>query len=77
MNGAPKQVEKVGSGWVRPFSVPATLAVKPERKWYMAWAGDRRAIGGRTPKESHVSMTMFFGMPARDVLLALETMSSG
>ena len=27
MNGAPKQVEKVASGSVTPFSVPATLAV--------------------------------------------------
>ena len=47
MKGAPKQVEKVGCGSLpRPFSVPATLAVKPDRKWYMAWRGvslrDRR-----------------------------------
>ena len=33
MKGAPKQVEKVGCGSLpRPFSVPATLAVKPDRK---------------------------------------------
>jgi hypothetical protein len=33
MNGAPKQAEKVGRGSSMPTSVPATLLVKPERKW--------------------------------------------
>jgi hypothetical protein len=33
MKGAPKQAENVGSGSWTPSSVPATLAVKPERKW--------------------------------------------
>ena len=61
MNGAPKQVEKVGCGSVTPRSVPATLEVKPERKWYIACAGVSRAIGGSTPKASQVSMTTFFG----------------
>jgi hypothetical protein len=31
-NGAPKQVENVGCGSVTPISVPASFAVKPERK---------------------------------------------
>ena len=31
-NGAPKQAEKVGCGSVTPISVPASFAVKPERK---------------------------------------------
>ncbi len=62
MKGAPKQVEKVGCGSLpRPFSVPATLAVKPERKWYMAWLGVSREIGGNTPKASAVSMITFLG----------------
>ena len=56
MKCAPKQVEKVGCGSLpKPFSVPATLAVKPERKWYMAWLGVSRAMGGKTPKASAVS----------------------
>ena len=32
MNGAPKHALKVAFGSVTPFSVPATLAVYPERK---------------------------------------------
>ena len=32
MKGAPKQVEKVGCGSVTPRSVPATFAVKPDKK---------------------------------------------
>ena len=31
-NAAPKHAEKVGVGSVMPRSVPASLAVKPERK---------------------------------------------
>jgi hypothetical protein len=45
----PKQAEKVDSGSVTPRSVPATLAVYPERKWYMAWPGVRMDTGGSTP----------------------------
>ena len=77
MNGAPKQVEKVGCGSVTPRSVPATLEVKPERKWYIACAGVSRAIGGSTPKASQVSMTTFFGAPPSAVGEALEIASSG
>src|SRR6185436_428658 len=62
MNGAPKQVENVACGSLpSPFSVPATFAVYPDRKWYMAWLGVSLAIGGITPKASAVSMTMFLG----------------
>ena len=64
MNGAPKQVLKVAFGSVTPFSVPATLAVYPDRKWYIAAADDSRAIGGRTPNASAVSMMMLRGCPA-------------
>src|SRR5262245_17038382 len=63
-NGAPKQVENVGSGSApNPFSVPATFAVKPERKWYIAWPAVSFAIGGMTPKASAVRKMMFFGWP--------------
>ena len=54
---------KVALGSVTPFSVPATFAVYPERKWYIAPSADRRAIGGRTPKASAVSMTTLAGWP--------------
>ena len=57
--------------------MPATLEVKPERKWYIAWAGVSRAIGGSTPKASQVSMTTFRGWPAQAVAEALEIASSG
>ena len=43
-NGAPKQAEKVAEGSVTPRSVPATLAVYPERKWYIAWSAVSRAM---------------------------------
>ncbi len=72
MKGAPKQVEKVGSGSVTPRSVPATLEVKPERKWYIACAGVSRAIGGSTPKASQVSMTTLRGLPPSAVGEAFE-----
>ena len=56
MNGAPKHALKVACGSVMPRSVPATLAVYPEMKWYMACSVVRRAMGGRTPNASAVSM---------------------
>ena len=49
-----KQAEKVGVGSVTPRSVPASLAVKPDRKWYWVWSAVRRETGGRTPKASAV-----------------------
>src|SRR4051812_48396528 len=64
-NGAPKQVLNVAFGSVTPFSVPATFAVYPERKWYMAPWGVSRAIGGKTPKASAVNITIFRGWPPR------------
>src|SRR5712691_11306749 len=76
-NGAPKQVEKSGCTPTRPFSVPATLAVYPERKWYIACAGVSLAIGGITPKASAVRKMMFFGCPARPVREARGMKSSG
>ena len=61
MNGAPKQVENAALGSVTPRSVPATLAVYPERTWNIAWAGVKRASGGRMPKASAVNITMSVG----------------
>ena len=39
-----------GLGSVTPRSVPATLAVYPERKWYMACSGVSRADGREHPE---------------------------
>ena len=44
-----KQGEKVATGSVKPLSVPATLAVYPLIKWYIAWSGVSLETGGRTP----------------------------
>src|SRR5438128_4866267 len=62
-NGAPKQVENVALGSVTPRSVPATFAVYPDRKWYIACAGERRAMGGMIPYASQVRNRMCEGCP--------------
>ncbi|MNT71840.1 hypothetical protein D3C72_2103750 [compost metagenome] len=59
-NAAPKQAENVGVGVVMPRSVPASLAVKPDRKWYWVCSGVRRDTGGSTPKASAVRKMIFF-----------------
>ena len=65
INGAPKQVENTAFGSLpRPTSVPATCAVYPDRKWYIACSELSLAIGGMTPNASQVSMTTFFGCGA-------------
>ena len=64
MNGAPKQALKVACGSVMPRSVPATFAVYPEMKWYIACSGVNLEIGGNTPNASAVRKIMFFGWPA-------------
>jgi len=61
MKGAPKQALKVAEGSSTPRSVPATFAVYPLRKWYMAWLALNRATGGSTPKASAVSMITALG----------------
>ena len=48
----PKQAEKVGVGSVMPRSVPASLEVKPDRKYYWVCSGVRMDTGGSTPKAS-------------------------
>ena len=77
MKGDPKQAEKVACGSVTPRSVPATLAVYPDRKWYFACAWSSRAIGGMTPKASAVRNTMVDGWPARPLAEALGMKCSG
>ena len=62
-NAPPKHAEKVGTGAVIPRSVPATLAVNPEMKWYIAWPVESLATGGRTPNASHVRKMHAFGWP--------------
>src|SRR5258706_1549997 len=71
MNGAPKHVENVASGSVTPFSVPATLAVYPDRKWNIACAALNLAIGGITPNASAVSMVRLCGRAVRPGFEAL------
>src|SRR5450432_111502 len=54
-NGAPKHSLKVACGSLpKHRSVPATLAVYPLRKWYMACSGESFEIGGNTPNASAV-----------------------
>src|ERR1700761_2808259 len=50
MNGPLKHGENVAVGSFTPTSVPATLAVYPLMKWYMACAGFSELTGGSTPK---------------------------
>ncbi len=73
-NAAPKQAEKVGVGSVTPRSVPASLAVKPERKWYCVWLAVRRETGGSTPNASAVRKITFVAWPAFDTGLTMLSM---
>ena len=57
INGAPKHALNVALGSVTPISVPATLAVYPDMKWYAACFGFSLAIGGSTPNASQVRKT--------------------
>ena len=61
MKGPPKQALNVASGSLTPRSVPATLAVQPDRKWYMAWSGVKGGDRGEDAEGSAVSMTMCRG----------------
>src|SRR5689334_25156861 len=75
--GAPKHVLNVAFGSVTPFSVPATFAVYPDRKWYIAPCGDSREIGGSTPNASAVSMITLRGWPPMPVGSALSMNEMG
>ena len=77
MNGAPKQVLNVACGALSPRSVPATLAVYPERKWYIACSGDIAAIGGRTPNASAASIMMCLRVPHRALLRSPRDIGKG
>src|SRR6476646_4916289 len=61
--GPPKQGENVACGSVTPISVPATFAVYPLMKWYIAWAGESALTGGSTPNASHVRTMTSVGRP--------------
>src|SRR5678816_4158123 len=76
-NGPPKQGENVVVGSLTPTSVPATLAVYPLMKWYMAWAGLRRLTGGNTPNASQVRKMMSVGWPAVHGIRAFRMKSIG
>ena len=65
INGAPKHSEKTDFGSFMPRSVPASLLVYPDIKWYMAPSFVRRDTGGNTPKASAVRNIMAFGFPPR------------
>ena len=77
MKAAPKQVEKVACGSVTPISVPATFAVYPDRKWYIAWSGVSCAIGGSTPNASAVRKMIVDGGGPRLSLLVFGINSIG
>ena len=75
---SPKQAENVGVGSVTPLSVPANLAVKPDKKWYLVCSGGSLATGGTTPKASTVKKLTFeacfaFEMGSGDHLFKLST----
>jgi len=74
---SPKQAEKVGSGSSIPISVPATFAVYPEIKWYIAYSGVNLEIGGKTPKASQVKKIIFLACPPIEGNLALGICSKG
>ena len=63
INGSPKHVENVGTGSFTPNSVPASFAVNPVTKWYIAASWLNLEIGGNTPKESAVKNITTFGIP--------------
>src|SRR5260370_24508078 len=63
-NGPPKHAENVAVGSFTPISVPATFAVYPLMKWYMAWAVVSKLTGGTTPEASQVRKVISGGYPA-------------
>src|SRR5258706_12934121 len=77
MKGAPKQALKAACGSVMPTSVPASLAVKPETKWYMTSLPSSTATGGRTPKASAVSSTIVLGGGPCDLGITFGVAESG
>ena len=64
---APKQAEKVGVGLSTPLSVPASFAVKPDKKWY--WASSLLNIdtAGKTPKASAVKKITLLAWPPFEI----------
>src|SRR3954451_15460556 len=70
-NGPPKHGENVADGSLTPTSVPATFAVYPLMKWYIAWDGDSELTGGNTPNASQVRKMTSVGWPAMHGMRAL------
>lgn len=61
MNASPKHAENDGTGSLIPTSVPATFAVYPVIKWYIAYSGVNLETGGKTPKASQVKNIIWLG----------------
>ena len=76
-NAYPKHALNVGPGSLTPYSVPATLAVYPLIKWYIACSGVNLATGGKTPNASQVKKNIFFGWPPTAGILTLSINSRG
>src|SRR5260370_6146911 len=76
-NGPPKHAENVAVGSFTPISVPATFAVYPLMKWYIAWAGVIKLTGGRKPQASPVRKIISVGCPAVQGMRALWMKSMG
>ena len=57
--------------------MPATFAVYPLMKWYIACSGVSFATGGNTPKASYVRKMMFSGCPPVHGILAFGMYSMG
>src|SRR5215472_8756235 len=76
-NGPPKQGENVACGSVTPISVPATFAVYPLMKWYIACAGESALTGGSTPNASQARKITSVGWPATHGMRAFLMYSIG
>ena len=63
MNGAPKHWENTDFGSLIPLSVPASLLVYPDIKWYIAASFVNLETGGNTPKASAVRNMITLGFP--------------
>ena len=61
MKGAPKHSEKTAFGSLIPRSVPASLLVYPDIKWYIALSLVNFETGGKTPNASAVRKTITLG----------------
>jgi len=77
MKASPKHDEKVATGSLTPISVPATLAVYPLMKWYIACSLFSLLTGGNRPPASQVKKIMFSGWPPTHGTFAFGIYSIG